>query len=262
MAIDRKIWKTRFSSWPVLPCPSCQNGNLKVRRKSISYEETSSSLADRSHEAWDPEWVVRRFSAILICTNPACGDKVFVCGDVDLEIVDFLDEQGEHDSFPNDLFSPQYFLPSPPVFRSPAKSPDEVNIQLDRAFSLYWSDTSSAANRLRVAVEALLNELSIPKKSKIKNGPNAGKFRNLPLHDRIEKFKKSDSAAGTQLMALKWLGNIGSHMSGDELSHSELLDAFEHFEFALDLIYVDTSAVLTKRAEAIVKKKGPVRTKK
>ncbi len=48
----------------------------------------------------------------------------------------------------------------------------------------------------------------------------------------------------------------------DKLTHAELLDAFEHFDFALDLIYVNQRAVLMKRAKRIIKKKGPIRAKR
>lgn len=103
-----------------------------------------------------------------------------------------------------------------------------------------------------------MNERNIQRKAKIKSGKNKGKFRSLSLHERIEKFGTTEADAATQLMAIKWLGNTGSHISLNELKRDDLLDAFEHFEFALELTYVKLADTLKERAIKIIKKKGPV----
>lgn len=80
-------------------------------------------------------------------------------------------------------------------------------------------------------------------------------------HERIEKFAVKHQQAAVQLMAIKWLGNTGSHAALDTLTREDLLNDFEHFEYALDLVYVNKGAALQKRAKRIIKKKGPVRAK-
>ncbi len=64
----------------------------------------------------------------------------------------------------------------------------------------------------------------------------------------INKFGEKQDDAATQLMAIKWLGNIGSHAGLAVLTRDDLLDAFEHFEYALDLIYTKTGSDLVIRA--------------
>jgi len=160
-----------------------------------------------------------------------------------------------------DHYAPRFFEPALPIFPIPEKCPTKVREELEKAFALIWSDVGSAGNRLRVAVEELMNECKIQKKFRIKNGKNKGKFLNLTLDERIRKFEEKHKDAVIQLMAIKWLGNIGSHAGLAVLTHDHLLDAFEHFEYALELIYENISVDLVKRAKKIIKKKGPI-TKK
>ena len=262
MAVQRNLWKPSFFFWPGFPCPSCKLGALKIAKKSISKEETASSKAAYKHEAWDPEWIEKRFNAILICANPGCEDSVFACGRITHQIDYDTGPDGETITELDEYYVPQYIYPALPVFPIPDECPNEVGAELKKAFALIWSDVGSGGNRLRVAVEALMNERAIQKRAIIKTGKNKGKYRHLTLHERIEKFAEKHEAAGTQLMAIKWLGNTGSHAALDVLSRNDLLSAFEHFEYALDLVYVKKDVSLVKRAKQIIKKKGPVRAKR
>ncbi len=261
MAVQRSIWKPIFRFWPSLSCPSCKVGKINIVKSTISKEETASSKVAHHHEEWQPDWFKQRFIAILHCANPRCRDSVFVCGEVTIG-VDFHYEAGGtivEDWI--DLYVPRYFEPAPPVFPIPDECPEEVGDELKKAFALVWSDVGSAGNRLRVAVEALMNERTIQKRAKIKQGQNKWQFNRLTLDDRIKKFAEKHEDAAKQLMAIKWLGNTASHAALDVLTHDDLLDAFEHFEYALDLVYVNKTLALVKRAEHIIKKKGPVRAK-
>ena len=262
MAVQRELWKVSFLSWPTLPCPRCGLGALTVPKDSISKEEPAWSEALRGHDAWEPEWIVRRFIAILTCANPSCGEKVAACGEVELEWYYDYGPDGKTITVTNDRFIPRFFEPALPVFPIPENCPKEVKDELKKAFALIWSDAGSSGNRLRVAVEALLNERGVQKKAKIKKGQNKGKYRELKLHGRIERFAEREKDAATQLMAIKWLGNTGSHTALEGLTHDDLLGAFEHFEYALDLVYVKKGPALAKLARAINKKKGPVRAKR
>jgi hypothetical protein len=53
----------------------------------------------------------------------------------------------------------------------------------------------------------------------------AEKFVELTLHRPIEEFAAREQTIGPPLMALKWLGNAGGHITG--VRPEELLDAFE-----------------------------------
>ena len=261
MAVNRSIWKPTFESWPTLPCPTCKVGTLSIAEDTIFKEETASSKAARGHEAWDPEWIMQRFMAVLTCANPNCGDKVFVCGKITMDWDYFDTPEGKTSMESYEHYVPHFFEPAPPVFPIPSECPEKIGDELKKAFALIWSDVGSGGNRLRVAIETLMNERKIEKKAKIKNGPNKGKFRYLTLSERLKRFAVEHEKAATQLMAIKWLGDTGSHAALDVLTHDDLLDAFEHFEYALDLVYVKKDIALVKRAKDIIKKKGPVRVK-
>ncbi len=248
-------------SWPQLPCPSCKGGTLRFDEDSISKKETKSSKLNRSNDDWDPAWIEERFIAILTCANPRCEDSVFVCGKIIGRYHYITDSDGEPWPELFDYYAPRFFESAPPVFPIPRRCPGSVREELLRAFALNWSDVGSAGHRLRVAVETLMNECKIQKKVKIKTGQNKNKFRNLSLDERIKKFSQKQEDAATQLMAIKWLGNIGSHAGLAVLTYDDLLDAFEHFEYALDLIYVKKGAHLAKRAKHISNKKGSIRAK-
>ena len=112
-------------------------------------------------------------------------------------------------------------------------------------------------NKLRIVVEEVLNDLSIPKKAKIKNGKNAVKFKGLSAHARIGKLKEKAKYkdVADYLFALKWIGNDGSH-SLIEVDLVVLKDTYKILNKALDLIYLKTDEKLKKRVSEINKKKG------
>ena len=260
MAVKRNLWGPSFRYWPGLPCPSCKLGTLRLDENSISKKDTrSSKIAFSNH--YDEAQIEERFIAILTCGNTSCEDNVFVCGKIIKGHECYQDPEGETVWELEDYYIPRFFEPAPPVFPILSKCPKEVRNELFRAFALIWSDVGSAGNRLRVAVEVLMNECKIQTKAKIKAGPNKGKFRNLTLDERIIIFGQKQDDAATQLMAIKWLGNIRSHVGLAVLTRDNLLDAFEHFEYALDLIYVKSAADLVRRAKHIIDQKGPIRAK-
>src|SRR5690606_11802036 len=126
----------------------------------------------------------------------------------------------------------------PNIIDLPKTSPKEITTELEAAFGLYWSNPAACAVRIRVALESLMNHLGVPKRTKAKHG----RFNSLTLHSRIDNFASKDATIGPQLMALKWLGNTGSHDS--TVSKSDLLDAFEILEYVL-------GELLDKRSEYV-----------
>lgn len=126
-----------------------------------------------------------------------------------------------------DYFLPAACHPMPSIVELPKKCPDEVKHELLSAFSLFWAHAEACAGRIRVALELLMDHVGVPRKKT----DAKGKERLLELHARIDFYSSSNPEAGAQLMALKWLGNTGSH--GGEVSKADLLDAFQILEHAL-----------------------------
>ena len=130
---------------------------------SLRVEETGLSVLAHRHEAWDPEWIQKRFVVLLRCASDECGEVVACAGDVAVVEEQDYSPNGEPDETWNDQFTPKYFRPTILFFRLEAEYPEEVQKHLERAFALAWSDTASALNALRVALEELLTDRKIPR---------------------------------------------------------------------------------------------------
>lgn len=145
----------------------------------------------------------------------------------------------------DEYFAPRLVVPMPDMFTIPKRCPDEVRDKLRSAFTVFWIDQAAAATRVRVALERLLNHLGVKRRRKDKSG----KLVDLTLHARIEDFAKRDALIGAQLMALKWLGNTGSHEGPVE--KDDLLDAFEIMEHCLAELIERRSAKVAELAKKL-----------
>lgn len=259
MAIDRILWKPQIRNWPTWPCPACGATALRLEQAKLQIVETGPSASAHQHDAWEVEWVDERFTGELLCGNAACKNAVVVCGAVQNELHQYYDHEGATQSEVLKTYVPSYFQDVLPVFSIAGECPAEVSNEMSSSFGLLWCDVSSAGNRLRVAVEALLTERKVPRTViNVK-----GKRQDLKLHSRIEKFGNKNAEAAASLLAIKWLGNKGSHASLEQgLTLDDLLDAYELFEHAIDLVYVRQSAKMKKLAAGINKRRGSTRKKK
>ena len=221
------------------PCHACAKASFQLEQGSFVHAEDQESKIVRGHPDWDPSWIKYRFTAWARCNNEDCKQRVAIAGSGSrLEIT------------PNtwrDYFTPEFLAPAPRIILLPEKCPAEVVREMQAAFSLYWSHAASCASRLRVAIERLLDFLKIPRRRKI----NA-KFHDLNLHARLENLKVHNLAAATQLLALKWLGNTGSHQS--EVTQADLLDGFEILEHTLAELIDRRSDRVADLAKKLTKK--------
>lgn len=230
---------------PSWPCPACAKGVLALVPKSLVHKETVASKRAHGDDEWDPELITYAFTAWLKCNHAPCGQEVAVSGIGGAEAV-YDPEDG--DMSWSSYFIPKFCWPMPDIFELPAKCPDEVKTQLRAGFALFWSDQAAAASRVRVALERLMDHLGVQRRRKDKNG----KFVEMPLHQRIEVFQKGEANIGSQLMALKWLGNTGSHEG--QVSRDDVLDAFEILEHALVELIDQRTAKVAALARKLAKK--------
>jgi len=86
------------------------------------------------------------------------------------------------------------------------------------------------------------------------------KRRILSLHERIELFKLRFPEIGNSLLAIKWIGNSGSHY--DTLTQDDVLDAYTLLDFSLSKLYNNQEQVIKKLAKDINKKKAPLSRKR
>ena len=248
------------SKWPFIPCPACKRGGASpLDPGSIRIQESQESLAYQNHPDWEPYFINGHFSGLLTCERSACREFVHVIGEFKLE--DRIHEPGEPygpgqwnaSDFENSL-KIKFFEPALLLIDPDCKAPSQVVNLVNSGSVLLWSDPASAANRVRSAVEELLNRQGIRKTYKDKKG----KTQRNTAHKRIEllggKGQSKYRNAADLLMAVKWIGNDGSH--GDALTVPDVLDGVELMSEALDLIYETRALDLQRKAALINKAKG------
>ena len=118
-----------------------------------------------------------------------------------------------------------------------------------QSFELFFCNPPSSANHIRVALEKLLNHLKVKQYEIIK-----GRKRFISLHKRIEIISTKYRGLKEDFLALKWLGNAGSH-SHKIIMIDDVIDAYEIFESVLHELFKSKS--IRKLVKQINKKKGP-----
>ena len=144
------------------------------------------------------------------------------------------------------LYTPLAFAEAPPVIRVCEGCPESVSAELDRSFALYWMDRRSCATAIRSAVELLLDERSIPRK--VERKPE--RYSRLPLHDRIVRFRENDPEPAKLLLAIKVIGNVGTH--GEDIAFNDLLTGYEILDHVIDLIYSGRAARISGLADEVL----------
>lgn len=247
--MNRHLWQQNITLTycPPWPCPICNEGTLALTKDSVQSKEGVRSQRARNHDDWDPDWIEYSFTAWAQCTHSSCQQNFAIAGrgGITQMEVDGLDGP-DFDWL--DVFEPLVCHPMPDIFVLPPKCSTEIAQELRGAFFLYWSQTAASANRLRVALELLLNHAGVQKTKKANNGQV-----NLSLHARLDIYAQKEQVVGSQLMALKWLGNSGSH-GGGVVSREDLLDAFEIMEHALLEIIEKRSKYVATLAKNLTKK--------
>lgn len=253
--MDRKLLKLPFSknNTPDWVCPTCSKGILRIKEGSFQQEELRFSREAHSHEAWEPEWIRYVYTSMLICSNDKCKEIVVNSGtgSVDWDIIE--DENGEPDQIYSDFFLPKNFEPHLRLINIPANCPEAVVAFLNESFKLFFSSPSAAANNVRAAIEELLTELKIKRFS-----TSNGKRRFINLHQRIGLLPAKYAEFKDMILAIKWLGNAGSHGHG-EVTLDDVMDAYELTEHILWEIYEPKLKKLKAIAKKVNNKKGPAK---
>lgn len=226
-----------FTEWPILICPVCHASSLEP---TIDRFESRESLIAKDNEDWEPESTGGYFSGNLACPRSRCGNKYVVAGQWN---VDYEEPVADEEKLV-EYYSVTYVLPAIPLMDYPENVPDSVREPILAASLVLLSDPSAAANRIRSSIEALLDCQNVRK------FPPGKRTDRLTTHARIQAFQDKKPDVAQHLMAVKWIGNIGSH-ERDPLPLSLVLDGMEHFARALELLYDPHEKVLERRAAMI-----------
>jgi hypothetical protein len=240
-----KVGTTRYD------CPSCSKGFLKVVEESFAEKETKKSRDMHDDEEWGPDYFGTVYGGILECSNPACKEVVSSSGYGWDEETQFYDEKGIPDSSYVRFYKPVTFYPPLKPFTCHRDTPKNVSDEIEISFSLMFSDPASSANHIRVALEHLLTHLKIKRFNM-----NNGRRHFLSLHNRIPLLPAKYEEIKDIFLAIKWLGNAGSH-SNQMVTLDDVLDSYELTIELLDEIFSKQRKQAKTLARKINKKKGP-----
>ena len=248
MPVDRELWKQPIlaNRAPGYNCPRCRTGALLLVKDSLKDATSADAARDRQREGWDPTEDVGRFVALLRCNARNCSESVTVVG-VRYTEPNFDPEDGTGWEF---QYYPQYFDPPLNHFAIPEKCPESVRTEICNSFRLALLDPSGAAARLRTAIERLLDAQGVRARAR-----KPGKIVRVSLHERIEIFRQNKPELADALMAVKWLGNAGTHDTA--LQRDDLFDAYDIVEHVVDELISERTARVRSLAKQINKRRGP-----
>jgi hypothetical protein len=255
MAITRTIFKNAFqtSNIPDWTCPTCHKGALITDSKNVKTYESAFSLSVHGHDEWDPEWMRGVFLGLLKCSNASCNETVVITGIFhSVENHEYDQVNNSVDMVINQMLTPTCFNPPLHIFHINKDLPANIRNEIINSFNVYWLDISSCANKIRVVVELIMDDMKIPK-----TYLSGNKRRGYILHKRIELFKVEKPEQADLLMAIKWIGNSGSHTS-DSLTKDDILDSYEILEHVTTKLYETDSKRIAKLTKTINKRKKPI----
>ncbi|MGZ2372067.1 DUF4145 domain-containing protein [Ancylomarina sp. YFZ004] len=245
------IWRDKYSLTEeglVATCPNCQKSKLTFKKLGTQITEEGRFLDEQGY----PYGIEHRFIGFLECLNKNCNHLVSIAGIVQKDICNSgEDEYGRPYEENFDNYVPQYYCPNIRYFNLTNQVPDDIRETIDLAFYHYFFDTNASANKIRIAIELILDNIGAPKT--VWNAAKTKKITLNSLHQRIENFSKNNKNVGTLMLANKYIGNDGSHIGNVE--DEELLAAFDNLEEIIDQIYIKKSEQLVLNAEKLIKKK-------
>ncbi|MFT4274544.1 MAG: DUF4145 domain-containing protein [Pantoea sp.] len=221
-------------SCPEWLCPACCRPSLDIVLQTFHSEITRQTRMERNESWFDSDNVRMVFSCLLKCSRPSCLETVAVSGEGRTErFVTGIDGEDE-DMI--DLFSARAFFPPLPLFPLPQLCPEPVRVQISEVSSLLTCHPAAAANAIRSLLEKLLDDMHVPREERRKGK----KARALTLNERIVMNPELLGINQQGIMALKLIGNAGSHGS-EAISQEHLEDACHVLELLINQIYPQPS---------------------
>ncbi|EEM4686846.1 TPA: DUF4145 domain-containing protein [Salmonella enterica subsp. enterica serovar Chester] len=221
------------------PCPECGQKTLQIITESFVIHDTHDTNKHSSEDWFEPEMDRSIFSCMARCSRRQCGEVVACSGDSGWE------RQGWDDGTSDDgyykWYHPKTFFPSLHPFELPAKCPEEIAEPLQASFSIFLMQPSAAANLIRISVERMLTAMGVAELKE--SGWRIG------LKKRLEKIPPLYKSFYEHLMAIKFLGDAGSH-NYDKVKIKDIEDAFEIMDYVVNDLFSgrkESIEILTKR---------------
>lgn len=249
--MDKKLWQQTYAKLPSWVCPRCFEGRLKLREKSLNFVEPDWVTTKLDENDLRGERSLGRFSGFLQCDADECHEIVAVAGDYVSDYESFFNSfTNSHDMKTTNEFTVRGAIPMPPIIDMPAAVADVVKNHIRAAETLFFVDSGACANKLRVASEALLDQLNVPLK-----GPNAkGKIVDYSLAQRIDELDKTLPGHKDILDALRLVGNVGSHEGDADFDF--VTECFMLMEHVLAELIGKRHGTMDAVAKSIVARRG------
>lgn len=220
------------------PCPKCNQKTLQIIKESFVLNETHDTQKYRSEDWFEPEMDSSVFSCMARCSRKQCAEVVACSGKSGWE-QGWDEERNDREFY--QWHRPFTFFPSLHPFEIPEKCPEEITEPLQASFSIFLIQPGAAANLIRISVERMLTAMGVAERN------NNGK--RITLHRRLEMLPDLYKSFSKPLMAIKFLGNAGSH-TYDEVKIQDIEAAFEIMEYVVNDLFSgrkESVEVLTKR---------------
>lgn len=235
---------THFSQdrCPNWVCPSCSATSLAILPGTFHSSSQSKSLDTLTGCDGESEDIQQVFICLLGCERSSCMAVVaasgtgYVC-----ETPGEAREQGERAFF--ELYQVRSFTPPLTAFNIPGQCPANVAQSLTYSFSLFLCAPGAAANAIRIALEELMDALGVTEQRS--------------LHRRIASLPQQYRDYHDALMAIKFLGNAGSHEL-DRVTATDIEQAYTIIEFVLRKIYAGSTESVRQLVARIDERFRPV----
>ena len=237
--MNRKLWLDDSRD---KPCPNCHSGKLVYDSKNALSNETRQSLENNEHYK---KGLVCPESNYLVSAHLKCEE----CGEVVVAVYERSEDVRHTDEDGNEIsmWKSLLFHSAPHIIKVPASCSPSFKKHLIKSFGLFWYDEASCGNKIRVALETLLEDFGIL------SIDSNGKF--VTLGKRLEQFAQVKPELKEFLNAIRLIGNSASH--DDKLTKEDLLDAYDLIEHSLELLYREKETALISLAEKIKSNNGP-----
>lgn len=257
MPLVKSFWKNLCftnNEHPNLHCPTCHSGFLHGVKDTFKFEDTADTISlKKSDYQWTEMDLDFKFSCLLRCNNSSCKEVVSCAGTgyFDQDDPTYDQETRQYWVSYYKFFRPEYFSKPIHIIELKEVYPKQITKKLQDSFKLFFCDPESCANKIRIVVEVLMDTLKVKKTIIV-----SGKRKDLSLHARIANYSGINRELGDLLLAIKWIGNSGSHNS--KVTKDDTLDAYRILEYVLDKLYDNNEQELMKIAKTINKKKIPL----
>lgn len=119
---------------------------------------------------------------------------------------------------------PTHFQPALDLVCLPKNLGEDASVLIKLSFNHYWNDWDACINKIRQAVEIIIKDM---------------KGIGSSLHAQIESLRITlGDELTNSFIALKWIGNDGSHFGGD-FTKEQVLDTYSILVSVLNQLYPD-----------------------